>query len=198
MKLQIILLSAVFTLATTVTHAQPYPGGSYTPYAPKPSTQVQDPRQMLKERLKMLRDFLVEGGGDEKARLYTFLQDEIAPYFDFDRMAAWVARPYYRKMSDRERTRLRERLQETLLKALASELGTYKQPLPRVDFYRPRPVRAKMVDVSARVRPVYGYPTRLTFRLYLGNEGWKVINVSRDGNSAIYHLRQQFLTAARR
>lgn len=198
MKLRIILLSAVFTLGATVTHAQPYPGGAYAPYAPNPSTQVQGPKQLLKERMKMLRDFLVEGGGDEKARLYTYLQDEIAPYFDFNRMAAWVARPYYREMSDREKTQLRERLQEMLLKALATELGAYKQPLPRVDFYRPRPVRAGMVDVSARVRPVYGYPTRLTFRLYLSKDGWKIVNVSRDGNSAILHFRQQFLTAARR
>ncbi len=198
MKIRFILLFAAVTLGTSATFAQTYPLGPHAQYAPQQASQVQGPRQMLKERMKMLRDFLLEGGGDEKANLYAFLRDEIAPHFDFERMAAWVARPYYRDMSDRERTRLRERLQEMLLRALAAELGTYRQPLPRVDFYRPRPVRSAMVDVSARVRPVYGYPTRLTFRLYRGQDGWKVINVSRDGNSAIYHLRREFLNSARR
>ena len=198
MKIRIILLLAAATLGHTVTHAQTYPVGSPDQYAPRQGSQIQGPRQMLKERMKMLRDFLVEGGGDEKANLYTFLQDEIAPFFDFERMAAWVARPYYRDMDEREQTRLREQLQEMLLRALAAELGTYKQPLPRVDFYRPRPVRPAMVDIGARVRPVYGYPTRLTFRLYRSKDGWKIINVSRDGNSAIYHLRREFLNSVRR
>lgn len=198
MKVRIILMITVLILGNTFAEAQPYSGGPYIPYSPEPSSQVQDPREMLKERMKMLRDFLVEGGADEKARLYTFLEDEIAPYFDFDRMAVWVARPYYQRMTEREQVRLRERLQEMLLRGLAFELGTYKKPLPRVDFYSPRRVRGNMVDVSARVRPVFGYPTRLTFRMYRSKDDWKIINVSRDGNSAIQHFRRQFLNAARR
>ena len=198
MKVRIILLVAVFILGNTCAEAQPYPGRPYVQYAPESGAQLQDPRELLKERMKMLRDYIVEEGTDEKARLYTFLEDEIATHFDFDRMAAWVARPYYRRMSDKEQTRLRARLQEMLLKGLALELGTYKKPLPRVDFYAPRRVRGSLVDVSARIRPVFGYPTRLTFRMYLSKDGWKVINVSRDGTSVMQHFRRQFINAARR
>ncbi len=198
MKIQIGLLIAILLFVVASVEAQPYAYRSGTLQPPIPDYPSSSPVTVLENGLKKMREFLAEGGADDPARLYTFIDDEVAPYFDFDRMAAWVARPYYQRMTDKQKLRFKNRFKEVFLKTLAREIGSFREPQPRIDFLRPRRMRQNLVEVSARVIPANGFPFRLTFRFRRGQEGWKVIDASRNGSSAVLHYRQYFMNMVKR
>lgn len=192
-----LLLITLFT-ASVAAQANPYPYRGSDFHSPPPNYQSSGPAHLLKEGLNRMRDFLAQGGADNPADLYTFLQEQVTPYFDFERMAAWVAKPYYQRMTQKQRTRFRIGLQESFLKTLAKQIGTFSKPQPRIDFLRPQAKGPNEIHVSARVLPANGYPIRLTFRFLRGEEGWKVIDASANGTSAVRYYRQLFLEKARR
>ncbi len=192
-----ILLIILVSISTTI-EANPLPYREGMTLPPFPRTRTASPAELLNEGLQRMRDFLAKGGADDPARLYPFLQEEIAPYFDFDRMAAWVSRPHYQQMTDRQRTRFRNRLQEVFFKSLAQQIGTFSDdPQPRIDFLQPQRTGPNEVVARARVLPEKGYPIRLTFRFRRGKDGWKVIDTASNGVSAVRYYRQYFLKQVR-
>lgn len=195
------LISLLLTIPLSVgisVEANPLPYRERAMLLPKSQTQTVSPARLLEEGLEQMREFLAEGGADDPARLYTFLEEEIAPYFDFDRMAAWVSRPYYQQMTDRQRIRFRNRLQEVFFKSLAQQIGTFSTPQPRIDFLRPQRKSPQDVMVSARVLPAKGYPMRLTFHFQKVTDSWRVIDAASNGRSAAHFYRQHFLNQVRR
>jgi ABC-type transporter MlaC component len=173
-------------------YAAPYAAAG--PSLPTPARPTVSPDRLLEQGLGRMRGFLEQGGARDPARVEAFLEEQIAPYFDFDTMAAWVVRPYYRRMAPTQQAKLREDLKERFLAVLARELGGFTRPQPRVDYYRPVPIRPDEMEVGARVLPAAGYPIRLSFRFQLGGNGWKVVDVSSNGHSAVHYLRQRFLS----
>lgn len=198
MKTLINLLFATLFITCVTAEANPYPYRGSGIYAPPPDYQAIGPAHLLEEGLNRMRDFLAQGGADNPADLYTFLQEQVTPYFDFERMAAWVAKPYYQRMTQKQQIRFRNNLQEVFLKTLAKQIGAFSKPKPRIDFLRPRAKGPNEISVSARVLPANGYPIRLTFRFWRGKEGWKVVDASANGTSAVHYYRQKFLENARR
>jgi ABC-type transporter MlaC component len=196
MKTQMILFLCILFVSGSL-QANPYPYRS-VPLTPPVNNAKNNPAQLLEEALKHMREFLAEGGADDPAQLYTFLDKAVSPYFDFDQMAALVARPFYQRMTDKQQRRFRNKLKELFLRAVARQLGTYRDPQPRVDFSRPQRRGRNTVIVKARILPATGYPVRLSFRFYRGKEGWKVVDASSNGMSAVYFYRQQYLKQMRR
>ncbi|MEN8129697.1 MAG: ABC transporter substrate-binding protein [Pseudomonadota bacterium] len=198
MKTLVKLLLATLVIIGTHAEANPYPyrGDGYTPL--RPNYQDIGPAKLLATGIKRMREFLAQHGTDDPAKLYRFLETEIIPYFDFERMAAWVAKPHYERMAENQKTGFRSRLQEVFLKTLANQIGMFSKPQPRIDFLRPRRSGPNEMVASARVLPVKGYPVRLTFRFWKGPQGWKVIDASANGTSAVRYYRQQFIERARR
>jgi phospholipid transport system substrate-binding protein len=196
MKTQLILFLCVLFVSGSL-QANPYPYPS-VPLTPPVDNAKKNPAQLLEEALSHMRKFLAEGGADDPAQLYTFLDKEVSPYFDFDQMAALVARPFYQRMTEKQQRRFRNKLKELFLRAVAQQLGTYRDPQPRVDFSLPQRRGRNTVIVNARVLPATGYPVHLSFRFYRGKEGWKVIDASSNGISAVYFYRQQYLKQMRR
>jgi phospholipid transport system substrate-binding protein len=195
-----VLATAVWIAGAGGLHAQPF-GAPYVysgPTLPTPARPTVSPDRLLEQGLERMRGFLAQGGARGPDRVEAFLEEQIAPYFDFDRMAAWVARPYYRRMAPVQQAKLREDLKERFLAILARELGSFTRPQPRVDYYRPVPIGPDEMEVGARVLPAAGYPIRLGFRFHLGDDGWKVVDVSSNGHSAVQYFRQRFLSTLER
>lgn len=192
----LVLATLVIIAANAEANPYAYRGDSYTP--PRPNYQDIGPAKLLATGIKRMRDFLAQSGTDDPTKLYSFLETQITPYFDFERMAAWVAKPHYQKMTENQKAGFRDRLQEVFLRTLANQIGMFSNPQPRIDFLRPRRSGPNEMMVSARILPDQGYPVRLTFRFWKGPQGWKVIDASANGTSAVRYYRQQFIERARR
>lgn len=186
-------------------HAQPryYPGygpGYGTPYQAAPAEQeVMPPDHIVRQGIDRLKGFLSRGGSAGEAEVKAFLDKEISPYFDFDYMGQWSAGPLLRQMNDEQKARFAARLKDLFFSALARNLGSYAAEQPRIEVSQPRMRQGgREVTVNARVIPQNGYPTSLEFRFYQSKEGWKVFDVSANGNSAALYYRKYFNELVRR
>ena len=166
------------------------PDALYEPgYAPVPAT----PDQVIRGGINRLTGFLMGAQNPSPDAIRGFLEREIAPHFDFAYMARWAAGPMARRLSAAEHARMTEVLKNLFLSAFAKNLGTYARPLPRVDVYPTRPsTDGRQATVHTRVISANGLFTRLTFRFYWSERGWRIFDVSANGASAAAYYRSYF------
>jgi len=155
-------------------------------------TQASD---VLDEGLDKLLDFLRQADQPNNLQVAAFLNREIAPYFDFDYMAQWVAGPAYAGMRPEEKKALAGRLEADFLATLARNLAGYDGQ--QVRMMPPRRGPRGAVSVSVAVLQAGNYPTRLEFRMAGSERGWKVYDVLANGQSAAAYYRLQFQREAR-
>ena len=151
------------------------------------------PAQVLSRGIDRLSGFLIGAREPTPEAISAFLSAEIAPHFDFAYMATWAAGSFHRKLDAEQRARLAARLEQLFLGALARNLGSFSQPLPRIDIYRPRPGRgAGETVVPARVIFASGFAVRLEFRFYWSGAAWRIFDVAANGASAVAYYRRYF------
>ena len=177
------LLAAVLILLTTAfttVNATPYTGKS----------QAGAPPALLKEGIGKLTTFIKSGKAANQEQAMAYLRHEITPYFDFAYMTRWAAGPAWRRMDARQRAAMQSQLTQSFLTTLAQKLTTYSNQ--RIRYFTPRGRSGEEVTVSAWIMQPNGPPTKLDFRFYQGNSGWKIFDVKAGGNSAVVHYRNQF------
>ena len=177
------LLAAVLILLTatfTTVNAAPYGAAS----------RAATPPVLLKEGIGKLTGFIKSGNAANQAQARAFLKTEIAPYFDFAYMTRWSAGPAWRRMGPEARARMQEQLTESFMTTLVQKLSSYtNQP---IRYFTPRGQGSNDVHVSVRIMQPTGIPTKLDFRFYLSDRGWKIFDVKAGGNSAVVYYRRQF------
>jgi phospholipid transport system substrate-binding protein len=179
--------------------AQP-PMSPYGPGAYGPSARVnpaQEAAAVLREGMDKMLEFLDQDEKPNKLQTAAFLDKEIAPYFNFDQMAKWVAGPRYPRMNEEQRKAMAAGLEARFLSALTGKLTQFKGQQIRI--LRPRMNRPGMVTVSVGILRPGTYPSKLDFRMYRGKDGWKVYDVVANGRSAVAYYRTELnrSTAAR-
>jgi phospholipid transport system substrate-binding protein len=190
----LFLLSFVSIAAVAAPYA-PYLPYSNMPYYGEyrgipPQTETGTPATLLKEGVNKLTSFIHTGSAQNRAQVMTFLETEIAPYFDFAYMTRWAAGPAWREMSPAQRAEMQETITSSFLTTLAQKLTSYtNQP---IRFFTPRGHGKDEVTVSAWITQPTGYPTKLDFRFYKSKDGWKIFDVKAAGNSAVVYYRDQF------
>jgi phospholipid transport system substrate-binding protein len=212
MRCSIILAGAL--LAAGTAQAMPYgpgPGSSFG-YGPdsmqgqriyyygmprEAQPGEQNPTAVLRDGMNKLVGFLKQDPKPDAARVSKFLADEIAGYFDFAYMARAAAGGAYRQMDNEQRQKLETKLREMFLTAMA-QLSAYDKQ--EIEFLPPRRggQRGDEVTLPVAIRGAQGYPSELDFRLYLGQDGWKVFDVVANGSSALVYYRDYFRNALRR
>ncbi|MEJ2590290.1 MAG: ABC transporter substrate-binding protein [Candidatus Thiodiazotropha sp.] len=169
--------------------AAPYYG-----YAPPPSRMPQmeqaGPGQVLREGMTKLLKFMRQPERPSQQQIEAFLQREIAPYFDFEYMAGWVAGPMNRQMNPQQRAELAGKIEQMLLGTLTEKLAGYGNQ--DVRFFPPRRAGENEVKVRVGILQASGYPASIDFRFYRSKGGWKVFDVSANGSSALAFYRQYF------
>ena len=225
--MKIAAVIASFLLAAAVSSdaaAQPYYGqgpGSYGPgpgmgagrgYAPRYGVppRTAQPRQALPGRgeqagphaivkggIAKLRRFVEKGGADDPISAAEFVESDIAPYFDFDHMAEWVAGPRWRGLSKNAKANLTDKLAEHFLGTLANYLGGYGKA--RVKIERARPARQRgTMEVTVKVATPQRRPLDLDFRFYRDRSGaWKIFDVQANDQSALVFYRSYFARTMR-
>ncbi len=166
-------------------------------YPPREIAGLEEPARVLRSGVELLTGFLGENPGGSPAQLRAFLEQEIAPYFDFKRMSFWAAGSLNRYLNDEQRSRLSTMLRERFLGAMAEQLSGYRHS--RIQYLQPQgnPRRGK-VTLGLRVFGADSYPVQLDFKLYRSKDGWKVYDVVANGVSAVNHYRSEFSQLARR
>ena len=145
-----------------------------------------------------LRRFLAHDTVRNPDAIGTFLDESIAPYFDFEAMARWAAGPFYRSLSASERERFHQTVRDMCLEALARNLGSYAIAAPPVQVFPPMSRDwGDEMTVRARVFPDGGYPVTLDFRFYLRGDRWRVFDVAANGFSAVAYYRRHFASLVR-
>jgi phospholipid transport system substrate-binding protein len=191
MRLSLFAASLVLVITQAAAEA-PYPAGGspYEPgYAPAPAT----PDQVIRRGLDRLTGFLMGAQNPHPETIRVFLEREIAPHFDFAYMARWSAGPMYRRMTPEQHGRMAGLLEGMFLSALARNLGTYSRPLPRVDVFPTRTAASgSQATVHARFISANGTLSRLNFRFYWSDHGWRIFDVSANGASAVAYYRSYF------
>jgi phospholipid transport system substrate-binding protein len=196
----IALLLILLTSVSASAFAAPYSYYSpYTPYGgpyggeyrhPEPQAEAGTPAAILKEGVTKLTAFIRGGGAQNRAQAMAYLEQEIAPYFDFAYMTRWAAGPAWREMNNAQRQEMQETITTSFLTTLAQKLTTYSNQSIR--YFTPRGHRKDETTVSAWIMQPTGYPIKLDFRFYKSSNGWKIFDVKADGNSAVIYYRDQF------
>ena len=183
-----ILAILVSTLAHTV-NAAPY-APYHPPYYPTPQAESPVPATIVKAGITKLTNFIRSGGAQNPAQAKTFLEAEVAPYFDFNYMARWAAGPAWRTMTAAQRSHLQKQITQAFMTTLVQKLTSYSnQP---IRYFTPRGQGSDEVRVNAWIMQPSGIPTKLEFRFYKSKDGWKIFDVRAGGNSAVIHYRNQF------
>ena len=186
------LLAVLFILVSILAHtvnAAPY-APYHPPYYPTPQAESPVPATIVKAGITKLTKFIRSGGAQNPARARTFLEAEVAPYFDFNYMARWAAGPAWRTMTAAQRSHLQDKITQAFMTTLVQKLTSYSnQP---IRYFTPRGQGSDEVRVSAWIMQPSGIPTKLEFRFYKSQDGWKIFDVRAGGNSAVIHYRNQF------
>ncbi|WP_316366952.1 MlaC/ttg2D family ABC transporter substrate-binding protein [Candidatus Thiodiazotropha sp. CDECU1] len=193
MKRVLIAIASMSLFATSVLAA---PGYNYPASRMQaPAYQEVGPDTLLREGMTKLLRYLRTADNPQPRQISGFLEREVAPYFDFAYMATWAAGPMNRSMNDQQRMELAQQIKTLLLGTLAKRLISYDNQ--DVRFYRPRRVGDNEVKVRVGILRAGGYPANLDFRFYRSESGWKVFDVSANGNSALAYYRRHFANQSR-
>jgi len=159
---------------------------------PRIARQAENPGATLKKGVESLLAFLDQSPRPDLLKTAAFLEQEIAPYFDFTYMANAAAGPMIKRMDEAQVQRLEGKLKEMFLGALAERLSDYEKQ--QVVFLPQRRGRGGGNDVtlSVGIQNPAGYPAQLDFRMHRTNDGWKVIDVAANGSSALAYYRNYF------
>lgn len=160
-------------------------------YPSQETAGLEEPAKVLRSGVEALTGFLSNNEGVPPAQLRAFLEKEIVPYFDFQRMSFWSAGSVNRYLNPEQRHQVTALLKERFLLTMVEQLSGYKHS--RIQYLRPRgnPRRGN-VTLGMRVFGADSYPVQLDFKLYRGRDGWKVYDVVANGVSAVSHYRKEF------
>lgn len=193
MNLRHILAGLTLCIFFSPSYANPY---QY--YPPSPPAQVQpSPAVVLKQGIEQLTNYLASRNGQDAVPLEVFLDKTIAPFFDFAYMAKWTAGPQSQFMSPQQGAAMEQKLRRLFLAAMVDKLAEYRHG--RVRYLPPagNPRTGEMTLRLLAYQQGNPYPQRLNFRMYRSNQGWKVFDVSANGQSALAFYRTQFALETR-
>ena len=165
-----------------------------TPYFPNnyqnTAVDASRPGIIVRTGIEKLTRFIRSGQAQDRVQAMAFLETEVAPYFDFEYMTRWAAGPAWRSMSPEQRARMQSKLTNAFMTTLVQKLTSYtNQP---IRYFTPRGQGSNDVSVSAWIMQTNGIPTKLDFRFYRSEDGWKIFDVKAAGNSAVVYYRNMF------
>jgi len=121
-----------------------------------------------------------------------FLNEEIAPFFDFEHMARSSAGRYYYRFTAEQQQGMAQEMQSIFLTRLAQRLVGFSNQEIR---YLPSRISSsgKEASTSLVISNFGNYPSRIDFRLHLADNGWTIIDIAANGQSAVVYYRQQLM-----
>lgn len=157
------------------------------------------PDQVLQQGVDILQRFLAKGSQADKKVLEQFVNKQISPLFDFEEMSRFAGGPYYRDFNHTDKKHFRDQLETMFLTAIIQQMATYNAAVqPRVEIFPMRFRSPTRAEAFARVISPNGKMKKLRFLLNKGSGGWKIVDVSANGKSAVIYYRNFFFREARK
>lgn len=146
------------------------------------------PAAQLREAVEKLTNILE--GRPNRNKLTAYIDAEVAPWFDFDYMASWAAGRRFQYMNETQQDELASRIKVSFLDKMVQKLAGYSSQ--RAVFMPALPDGPGQMTLPVAIENSGGYPSHLEFHMRQSGKGWKVIDVSANGMSALLHYRQTF------
>jgi hypothetical protein len=147
---------------------------------------------LMESGLYWLQDMTGVGDPRDPAAIIGLMEDQAARFFDFAYMAYLIAGPRYTQLNVLERSHFQNRIRDRVFSMLARQMGMFDVRLP--SFQPLTPVQTSTVTGQAGGLFLHagGPAIRLVFNFYLTASGWRIYDVTSNGESAIAVLRREF------
>ena len=157
-----------------------------------PQDVVQDTSARMVEALRKNRATLDRDPG----RLYELVNQIVLPNFDFELMSRWVLGRAWQQATPEQRRSFTEEFRILLVRTYAKALLEYANEEIRV---LPQPTGADGNETTIRteVKPRTGQPIPINYSMHLGNDAWKVYDVTVEGVSLVTNYRGTFASQIR-
>lgn len=158
---------------------------------------IPSPESMIRNSIQRIQAFIAEEAFAHPARVNAFLEREIAPAFDFYAMSALALGSLHYHVNAQQRQGVTNMVKRSFLQTLASNLGHYRGG--RIGSIRIiNTARPDKISVRLAIYVPGQYPTVIELRSALGPEGWKIIDVSANGVSAVAYYRNYIHSLAQK
>ncbi len=150
-----------------------------------PDQLVRDRTGRIIELLKANKDAYAK---DHK-KLYTMVNEQVLPYFDFRAMSRLVLGKHWREANDGQRERFTAEFRDLLVRTYATALLKYTNEQVLYLPFRSSPGE-KTATVKTEVKQAGGGPNiPIYYSFYLTDASWKVFDVTIDGVSLVTTYR---------
>lgn len=160
---------------------------------------VTPPQDVVQETSTQMLDALRQNRATidrEPGQIYPLVNRIVLPNFDFELMSRWVLGRAWQQATPEQRRQFTEEFRTLLVRTYAKALLEYAndkiQILPQASA-----ASGDDTTVKTEVRPKAGQPIQINYNMHLGNEGWKVYDVTVDGVSLVTSYRSTFTTQIR-
>ena len=132
----------------------------------------------------------------DSSQIYGLVDQIVLPNFDFELMSRWVLGRAWQQATPEQRRRFTEEFRTLLVRTYAKALLEYANEDVRVPP-QPGATNGNEATIKTEVRLKTGQPIQINYSMHLGNEAWKVYDVTVDGVSLVTNYRGTFTTQIR-
>ncbi len=131
----------------------------------------------------------------DSSRIYQLVEQIVLPNFDFQLMSRWVLGRAWQQASPEQRRLFADEFRTLLVRTYAKALLEYADQDIRMP---PQPsASGDQATVRTEVQPKSGRPIQINYSMNLGQQGWKVYDVTVDGVSLVTSYRSTFASQIR-
>ena len=130
-------------------------------------------------------------------KVHTLVDEQVLPHFDFAAMADLALGKYKDRVNAEQRSQIVTEFRLLLVRTYSSALVEYTDQEP---IYLPMDGNEAegMVTVKTQYEQPGEFPIPIDYRLRLGDDGWKVFDVSVDEISLVTNYRSSFARAIKK
>ncbi len=165
-----------------------------------PAQAVTEPEQLIRETSdKVLAEIKANADtykSDPKG-VYKLVNEVVLPHFDFSAMTDLALGQYKEKVSAEQRPTIIEEFRLLLVRTYSSALLEYTDQ--QLIYLPMEGLEADgKVMVRTEVEQAGGFPIPINYTLRLGEDGWKVFDISVDDVSLVTNYRSSFARAIKK
>ncbi len=165
-----------------------------------PAQAVTEPEQLIRETSdKVLAEIKANADtykSDPKG-VYKLVNEVVLPHFDFSAMTDLALGQYKEKVSAEQRPTIIEEFRLLLVRTFSSALLEYTDQ--QLIYLPLEGLEADgKVMVRTEVEQAGGFPIPINYTLRLGEDGWKVFDISVDDVSLVTNYRSSFARAIKK